>query len=54
VFGGDAFDKGRDLEFGWLLIKAKQRYPDRVFLIIGKYAILSFSSQVKAIVTPTR
>lgn len=35
VFGGDAFDKGRDLEFGWILIRAKQRYPDRVFLIIG-------------------
>eukprot|EP01130_Rhizamoeba_saxonica_P000656 TRINITY_DN10602_c0_g1_i1.p1 TRINITY_DN10602_c0_g1~~TRINITY_DN10602_c0_g1_i1.p1 ORF type:complete len:744 (-),score=128.14 TRINITY_DN10602_c0_g1_i1:24-2255(-) len=36
VFGGDAVDKGPgDIRFVRLLVDLKDRYPDRVFLILG-------------------
>jgi hypothetical protein len=36
VFGGDSQDKGTgDIRFVRLLVDLKQRYPDRVHLIIG-------------------
>lgn len=36
VYGGDAFDKGPwDIRFATQLLDLKERYPDRVVLIIG-------------------
>jgi hypothetical protein len=37
VFGGDLCDKGAgDIRIGRALVSLKNRYPDRVFLIIGQ------------------
>ena len=36
VFGGDCFDKGAgDIRLGHLLADLKDRYPDRVHLLLG-------------------
>ncbi|CCW65819.1 unnamed protein product [Phytomonas sp. EM1] len=35
VYGGDAFDNGFDIGFAQACIDFKQRYPDRVHLILG-------------------
>lgn len=42
VYGGDAPDRGWDISFTKKLINLKERYPDRVFLIIGFFSSIHF------------